>query len=159
MGWGDFDPPKIMGNVTLERQFMCTECGYRSFEKHGLRMHMKIHNKDHQEKAHKCSHCEYASIYKQQFVMHVKVKHDIDMPAVKRGNKWKGQCEQCGYSTLNRGNYSVHLRIHEREKRFKCDQCPYEANRKGLMETHKRSVHENLFIAINVSIRQPKKVI
>ena len=90
MGWGDFDPPKTMGNVTLERQFMCTECGYRSFEKHGLRMHMKIHNKDHQEKAHKCSHCEYASIYKQQFVMHVKVKHDIDMPAVKRGNKWKG---------------------------------------------------------------------
>ena len=43
----------------------------------------------------------------------------------------------------------MHLRIHEREKRFKCDQCPYEANRKGLMETHKRSVHENLFFECN----------
>ena len=84
--------------------------------------------------------------------MHMKVKQNKDGPIVYRKkvenrlNEELQKCEQCGYSTFVKGNFLVHLRTHRSEKLFKCDQCPYEGNQKVILESHKRSVHENLFL-------------
>ena len=84
--------------------------------------------------------------------MHMKVKQNKDGPIVYRKkvenrlNEGLQKCELCGYSTFVKGNFLVHLRTHRSEKLFKCDQCPYEGNQKVILESHKRSVHENLFL-------------
>ena len=92
-----------------KRRFWCNECGYTSFYRSAINMHMKGHNKDLNEKTHKCSHCDYTSDSRQNLVRHMKAKHDIDVRKVRtKENKWKrtmNKCEQCSYSTVMSVNF------------------------------------------------------
>ena len=131
-----------------KKQFLCNECGHRSFYKTAMNVHLRLHNRDPKEKSHKCSLCRFASKSRQYFVIHMKAKHDKDVRIFRPKNKWEGilqRCEQCDYSTHQRQNFLVHLRKHTGEKPFKCDQCPYEGSQRVILKIHKRSVHENLF--------------
>ena len=78
-----------------KRRFLCNECGYTSFYRSAINMHMKRHNKDPNEKTHKCSHCDYASDSRQNLVRHIRVKHDIVIPTAKRENRGEGIINKC----------------------------------------------------------------
>ena len=46
------------------------------------------------------------------------------------------KCDHCIYSTIDGGNLKVHMRRHNPEKLFKCNQCNYEGNQQTTLDSH-----------------------
>lgn len=52
-------------------------------------------------------------------------------------------CDSCGYMTMKRASFNVHLKSHLEEKEFVCDECPTAFKIQSSLRNHIRQVHEN----------------
>lgn len=69
-------------------------------------------------------------------------KGEVANPAEK---SQKYACEECGYSTTQYGNLSVHIAaVHRKAKPYHCTMCGYAATQYGNLKIHIRAVHEKL---------------
>ena len=46
------------------------------------------------------------------------------------------KCNQCEYTSSQRGNLRAHLKTHTGEKPNKCSQCDFASSRAGHLKTH-----------------------
>ena len=54
------------------------------------------------------------------------------------------KCNLCGYFTISKTNYQIHLINHENQRKvFECSECEFKSNREGEVETHKYQYHSN----------------
>ena len=49
------------------------------------------------------------------------------------------KCNHCIFSTYNITSLKVHMRRHNPEKLFKCNQCNYEGNQRAILDSHVRN--------------------
>ncbi|XP_035664001.1 histone-lysine N-methyltransferase PRDM9-like [Branchiostoma floridae] len=109
---------------TIEKPFMCGECGYRTAQRSNLSRHMRSHTG---EKPYMCNQCDFSTAEKSKLVRHVR-KHTGEKPYM---------CGECGYRTNYQVSLSRHMRTHTGEKPYKCHQCDYSAAQKYSLERHR----------------------
>ncbi|XP_026151300.1 zinc finger protein 142 isoform X2 [Mastacembelus armatus] len=107
-----------------EKIHRCSQCGYMTSHKRGLKRHMLMHSG---EKPHKCSLCDFRCRDESYLSKHMLTHSD---------NK-NFMCADCGYVTKWKHYLNVHMRKHAGDLRYQCDQCPYRCHRMDQLNSHK----------------------
>ncbi|CAH2269673.1 jg18933 [Pararge aegeria aegeria] len=106
----------------------CEVCGYKTFLRYRLRVHMKSHGTF---KAYACTVCQKKFKSSNQLSKHM-LYHRRNGPPV--------QCEVCQKGFTNVRLLSRHVAtVHDKLKPFKCCECEYTAARKEELKLHMRS--------------------
>ena len=135
----------------------CKECGKSYSDQTNLRIHMTSSHERYQAKL-KCDHCDFRAEFPRGIKNHVESVHF----------EKSYECEYCGIRINSEQHWKNHVkRLHEeqqkcpicdevkfdmknhmlthstsREKKFKCEKCPYKAERACLLKKHNEIVHE-----------------
>ncbi|KAM0731366.1 Zinc finger protein 808 [Formica fusca] len=110
---------------TGEMPFSCPIC-HRSFRSYTSRW---THIQRHQKGNFMCEHCGKCFSYKQNLTMHMQTH----LPMEAR----KYQCNICEKKFMRNSHLSIHKRIHEGIRPFKCDVCSLSFTQKGDMKRHR----------------------
>ncbi|XP_023948288.1 uncharacterized protein LOC112053192 [Bicyclus anynana] len=106
----------------------CEECGYKTYLRFRLRVHMKSHGTC---RAYPCTLCPKKFKSANQLSKHM-LYHRRNGPPV--------QCDVCDKQFTNARQLRSHVAaIHKKVKPFKCCECEYTAARKEELKLHMRS--------------------
>ncbi|XP_052101469.1 zinc finger protein 287-like [Mytilus californianus] len=97
---------------TLERNFLCTECGKSFYKWKYLKIHMICHNT---EKLYTCKHCSYKSPHSGAVKSHMKRHFESERTHL---------CELCGACFHANNNLQIHMTFkHNDVRNFSCSSC------------------------------------
>ncbi|CAC5362036.1 KRAB [Mytilus coruscus] len=97
---------------TLERNFLCTECGKSFYQWKYLKIHMICHNT---EKLYTCKHCSYKSPHSGAVKSHMKRHFESERTHL---------CELCGACFHANNNLRIHMTFkHNDVRNFSCSSC------------------------------------
>ncbi|XP_063435111.1 myoneurin-like [Mytilus trossulus] len=115
---------------TLERNFLCTECGKSFYSMKYLKLHMICHNT---EKLFSCQHCSYKSPYSGAVKSHMKRHFESERTHL---------CELCGACFHANRNLTIHMAFkHSDERNFSCSSCSQKFKSKQEQLRHTRLNH------------------
>ncbi|XP_005103022.1 zinc finger protein 431 [Aplysia californica] len=162
---GENDSKFKMRNKAMSRPFLCSQCGFRTTDKHLLERHMLTHidkkeypcpfcsyrgKTDHylkkhmrthsQEKKYECTMCAYSSNDPYGLTRHVKNMH------AKRDSRYK--CRECDSSFAEMCELRVHAMLeHGSADTLFCRRCTYSCKDKGEYKKH-LEIHngENIYM-------------
>lgn len=142
------------------RPFECLECGkvFRMLES------LTIHQKVHEQKAHKCNECEKSYVHKRTLQSHVKKAHKgfnkfqcdectkcyTEKYDLKRhiDAAHKGIsphcCKDCGKTFMRSDQLKHHQNVTHEGIRFNCEVCGKTFPRKDYLERHHMITHEGI---------------
>lgn len=116
----------------------CDICGSTFKTKHQIHCHKKAVHLDAPEVCDICG-----NVYKNQLALRAhKKRHD------EKNRKYA--CNDCGRSFFNSSLLKQHIRIHTKEKPFKCPMCIYTSACKENISKHTLSVHKVKVKAIDL---------
>lgn len=142
-----------MRSHTGERPYHCTHCNYASPDTYKLKRHMRIHTG---EKPYECNVCHARFTQSNSLKAHKLIhsgnkpvfqchlcpttcgrKTDLKIHMAKLHSTSKPlSCRKCGSDYPDRYTYKLHMKSHEGEKCFKCEQCDYAAQSLRHLESH-----------------------
>ena len=169
----DFEAKSIKLHRERKKYFKCDHCDYSTTLKSTLAMHAKVVHKTkhykcdkcpfvttqrdqlylHNKRIHedfKCLKCDYASSYKLNLAIHMRTIHETSTSQnlhIKSTHDKIGdiKCEQCEFSTFQRGNLVVHMKCaHDKNRYHKCMECDYAASQKKALANHMERAHHTL---------------
>ena len=122
------------------------------------------------QKRFKCSDCDLKSYYSQKIRKHKSNEHSDNDWKIERitcgdcfFNKGDHQCQenyieekiyncnQCDYTTYQKGYLGRHKKIHAGEKPYKCNQCNYASHHKWGLDSHVKTHNQKIFKCKNCS--------
>merc|ERR1712240_644806 len=78
--------------------------------------------------------CDYISKSRETLSRHKSNKHSIR-------TKTTFVCDQCSYTSKQKGHLDIHIRSKHQGELIKCDMCDYKATQLSNLVRHKRSKH------------------
>ncbi|KAI8481544.1 hypothetical protein Bbelb_407500 [Branchiostoma belcheri] len=128
--------------------YRCDQCDFKSRHSVSLKEHLFVHLGQKPYVCTKDPKCPFVSAHQGNVRSHMKA-HSANFPLkykkylllvheAKHSGEKAFHCDECEFSTLNVHNLSLHLRAHEQRKfkRYKCDECPYVAERQRALVNH-----------------------
>ncbi|KAI8516984.1 hypothetical protein Bbelb_055650 [Branchiostoma belcheri] len=109
-------------------QYQCSHCDYQTTRKCSLDRHQKSHSGN---KTFRCKHCDFSTNSEQYLEIHV-MKHT--------GAGRRYLCEECGFTTASKSQFTTHCRTHAA---FKCDKCDFSASQKSTLDRHTQRCHSD----------------
>lgn len=140
------DPP--------DSQLTCTVCG-KTFQS---KLHLRSHSRIHKDRKFLCDFCGKGFCTKTKLNEH-KRTHTGEKPY---------SCNKCDYSSTQRGNLRLHMKVHDKEKTlpekqpYKCKHCNYTVNRVSYFLQHMKShekVHDKIVTGKQKDIDVNKKTL
>uniref|UniRef100_A0A5S6QBW0 C2H2-type domain-containing protein n=1 Tax=Trichuris muris TaxID=70415 RepID=A0A5S6QBW0_TRIMR len=149
-----------MRSHTGERPYQCVHCSYASPDTYKLKRHMRVHTgekpyqceicqqrftQSNSLKAHKiihsgarpvfyCKYCPSSCGRKTDLRIHVQKLHtSVEHPLL---------CKKCNKTFPDRYSFKVHQKLHDGERCFPCDRCPYSASSQNHLEAHLSTHYE-----------------
>ena len=111
-------------------QYTCTICGKSFSHKYTLEQHQAVHT---EERKFKCKLCSFSTKYNSHLAAHRRV-HE--------GNVHRCTFEGCQYWSAKFTLLKAHLRAHNGDKCFKCDQCGKGFVEAGQLKRHTKTHSE-----------------
>ncbi|KAF2898508.1 hypothetical protein ILUMI_07667 [Ignelater luminosus] len=102
--------------------YKCGYCNYSSAYIKRLRYHMRVHEK---ERLYYCDRCNFTTLAEWIMECHMDA-HETE----------QHECSECGYISMYKEELSLHMQIHKKEKKFKCDQCSFSTSHLGYFNAH-----------------------
>lgn len=135
----------------LSPTFECYICG--DGLKYKRKMYLKIHMREFHVDGAKftCSICPKKYSYKKDLNRHLLVHNDSEPTIVATSTTNTStvklyKCPTCDYTSKYNNHLKIHIRRHNGERPYKCDQCPKAFSCISHLQRHARSVHVNLKI-------------
>ena len=123
------------------------QCNYASLRPSSLKIHLKIHSG---EKENKCTLCNYASSNANSLKLHLETH---------TGEK-SHHCNQCEYKCVDKSALIMHLMKHSGEKSNKCNLCDFASSYAStLRNILKDTVEKSQTNAANVTMPLLRKAI
>ncbi|CAH1791199.1 unnamed protein product [Owenia fusiformis] len=136
----------------LSRNCVCEKCG-KTLKKEKLKEHMQFHeNLEKAYLAHKLNKNETARSVAKQFGIPYKSLHNYVTDQIKLGHRHK--CEKCGKKYRHKIYLKNHMRLHEKELRFK-HKIMYMKEKKAQISNIDKAIEE---IKSNPASRSVKSV-
>ena len=116
---------KTSGSLTF-KFFKCDRCGFIARHQKNLEKHINSHDAEFN---YKCPHCLFINTCFKTFRMHMNKFHPKEKITMKRNplEKYKHQCEKCGYETNSQEKLRKHKIDHEEGRFYHCEICNYIA--------------------------------
>jgi KRAB domain-containing zinc finger protein len=131
------------------KKFECDLCEHKSFDKSGIKYHMKHHSKFNKKLrknpyVKRCSKCSRTFLNEETFVKHLRKFHGIEreISAEYLQNPEIIKCNICDKVVKNRNLLLCHKKYHHpdhhfvRNKRYQCDLCEYRNDLKSFLRLH-----------------------
>ncbi|XP_017473428.1 PREDICTED: transcriptional repressor CTCF-like isoform X1 [Rhagoletis zephyria] len=113
---------------TGEKPYECDICQSRFTQSNSLKAHKLIHSVD-DKPVFQCALCPTTCSRKSDLRIHVQKLHYSDTPII---------CKRCGKDLPDRYSYKMHVKTHEGERCYSCDQCHYKSISTRNLEMHKQ---------------------
>jgi KRAB domain-containing zinc finger protein len=98
-----------------KKKLECVQCSAKYFDKRNLKIHIKDkHSKEKQTKDYKCQDCHKMFANSDYLNLHIKYMHKPKIMKI---------CYFCRSTFKTNWNLYQHLKIHTKEKPFKCIRC------------------------------------
>ena len=116
---------KASGSLTF-KFFKCDRCGFIARHQKNLEKHINSHDAEFN---YKCPHCLFINTCFKTFRMHMNKFHPKEKVSMKRNplEKYKHQCEKCGYETNSQEKLRKHKIDHDEGRFYHCEICNYIA--------------------------------
>ena len=112
-------------------------CGHKVKRKAYMDKHLEMHERKLKlPRPHLCpfENCEYSAALKATLTNHVRNKHTP-------GRTRDFQCPLCPSLFYEKANLQLHIGCHLKERRLKCNQCPFRTHDGQSLQIHKRVQH------------------
>uniref|UniRef100_A0A8C7WTU4 C2H2-type domain-containing protein n=1 Tax=Oryzias sinensis TaxID=183150 RepID=A0A8C7WTU4_9TELE len=120
------NPSDYMETGSIERCYICKECGESFCNISQFRIHIGIHAED---KRFSCKECEKSFSRRSNLKRHMRT-HTGEKPF---------SCKECKKSFSQIHHLKTHMRTHTGEKPFSCKQCTKRFSRTSDLKTHMRT--------------------
>lgn len=124
----------VHSEVDSTKPNVCTECGKGFSRKSDLKRHISTHSG---ERPFSCMKCDFKTSRKDFLKVHERKKHDSNFvkPVV---------CQMCGKRFALNSQLKIHMRVHNGEHPYSCNECNYSTTQKGNLKTHMSTKHPQL---------------
>lgn len=111
-----------------KREWLCSHCGFSSFSRSSLKLHVRTHTGD---KPYKCKDCDYRASDHNTLRRH----------SLRHGGVKPYQCPHCPYSAIQSTMYKVHLKkkhpdLHSKSM-LQCTKCDFVTMNQLIFTNHK----------------------
>ncbi|KRT86254.1 zinc finger protein [Oryctes borbonicus] len=115
----------------IQKKHKCPECPYQTNDRHDLKKHQYRHANI---KPFECTTCKRRFTQKGHLTMHIKNKHEAVTDK-------EYKCRFCPYQTNGKGDFKLHLYVHDTVKRFECEICGKRFRQKANLQVHLKNLH------------------
>jgi len=137
------------------KQFSCDECDFKTARKSDLSRHTKFVHKSLKDL--KCVECGYVTGRRDYLKTHISLVHgevfcegvtwvslslSDHKPTVHKGEGFL--CDQCDLVAGCMEDFIKHRLVHEKERKYNCDDCTYATFTKEYLRIHRSSAHPRI---------------